>query len=179
MKRKPGERYANGRLKRPTVETLKQLEAERYRENMKQAGQQPHRREFSDPLHPWLESEFGRFCMRHGLRRELFDAGNEWAEIRRSWNSAKGVPDPVHTGGMGSGLGPSEATVARWRRLLQQIEDDLYEVNKATMWATRRLCIDGAAVGREYEAFAIRGLSVVAVSLGRMAASAHPFVRAA
>ncbi len=179
MKRKTGERYGNGRLKRPTIEQLKQIEAERYRENMQQAAQQPHRRDFRDPLDPRLESALGRFCVRHRLRGELYDAGNEWAEIRRSWNAAKGVPSEVRLGGGGSGQGPSDATVARWGRILTDIDEALYEVNAATMWAARRLCIDDVAPSREFEPYAIRGLSVVAVALGRVEPSIHPFVRAA
>lgn len=179
MKRKTGSRYPCGKLKRPTMAQLKEVEAERYRENMQQVSQQPHRRDFANPLDPRLESALGRFCVLHRLRGELYDAGNEWAEIRRSWNAAKGVPREVRAGSAGSGQGPSDATVTRWKRLLDQIDEDLYEANAATMWATRRLCIDGVAPSREFERFAVEGLAIVARSLGRVEANIHPFVRAA
>jgi hypothetical protein len=178
-KRKTGKREPNGRLQRPTLAQLKQMEAERYRENMQQVSQQPHRRGFANPIDPRLESPLGRFCAFHKLRDELCDAGHEWAEMRRSWNAAKGVPDPVHTGGMGSGQGPSPATVDRWKRILDQIDEELYEANKATMWATRRLCIDRHFPGPEYVRFLINGLSIVARVLGRVESNVHPFVRAA
>jgi hypothetical protein len=179
MKRKTAERYPNGRLKRPTVEQLKQLEAERYRENMQQVAIQPHRRAFRDPLDPRLENALGRFCVLHRLRGELYDAGNEWAEIRRSWNAAKGAPSEVRLGHGGSGAGPSDATVARWGRMLQDIDEALTDVNAATLWAVRRLCIDDVLPPREYERFLVPGLSIVAVTLGRVESNVHPFVRAA
>jgi len=178
MKRKPGDRYANGRLKRPTIEQLKQMEAERYRENMQQAAQQPHRRGFRDPLDPRLESALGRFCAIRGLRGELYDAGHEWADMRRSWNQAKGVPSQIKLGG-GTGAGPSDATVARWGRILNDIDEALYDANAATLWAVRRLCIDNVAPSREFEPYAIRGLTIVAETLGRVESNVHPFVRAA
>jgi hypothetical protein len=178
-KRKAGARYANGRLKKPTIETLKQLEAQRYRENMQQAAQQPHRREFADPLDPWLENELGRFCRRNGLRREYYQAGLDWAEMRASWNAAKGVPASTHKDGMGSGRGPSEATLDRWKHILDQIDEDLYEENAATLWATRKLCIDMQPPKREFLPYVIKGLGIVALRLGKVSAKDHPFGQAA
>lgn len=178
-KRKTGKREANGRLQRPTLAQLKDMQGERYRENMQQVAQQPHRRAFRDPMDVRLENPLGRFCAFHGLRRELYQAGLDWAEMRRSWNSAKGVPDSEHHGGMGSGLGPSPETVDRWKRKLVDIDEALYEANAATMWATRRLCIDGVPPTREFVPYVVRGLAIVARTLGAIDAKEHPYERAA
>ena len=178
-KRKTGKREANGRLQRPTLAQLKNIEAERYRENMQQVASQPHRVGFRDPMDPRLESALGRFCVIHGLRRELYQAGLDWAEMRRSWNSAKGVPDSEHHGGMGTGQGPSPETVERWKRRLFDIDEALYDHNAATMWATRRLCIDGWTPTGDFVPFVVKGLAVVALTLGAIDAKEHPFERAA
>lgn len=181
-KRKTGERYSNGKLKKPTAAERAKTEAEVYRANMQQVGNQPGRREFADPLDPWLESEVGRFCRRNRLRRELFEAGTEWANIKRLYRLAWGAPMDEHHGGAGSGEGPSAATVAGWKATLLNIEEALYGEtgrNKARYTATMRLCLDGQPVPRELVDYAKDGLRVLAIELGKMTAKEQPFQDAA
>lgn len=182
MKRKTGPRYDNGRLKKLTAAERTLREAEAYRSNMQQVGQQPHRRGASDPLDPWLTDEFGRFCRTYKLRREIKEAADEWALIVRLYRVAWGAPVDERHGSRGTGEGPSCATVEGWRRQMQDIEDALYGehgTNKARYSATKRLVLDGVVPARELLPFALDGLRIVAVELGRMTARDAPFQVAA
>lgn len=181
--RKAGPRTKSGALRKPTLQQIKEAEAKEYRENMQTVANQPHRRNAPDPLDRRLSSALGRFCIAHGLRSELFDAGEEWGNLLRRWRAAKGVPDPMHTGGMGSGLGPSDDTVDGWERLIRRIEAALKALDSTeTIWRlTRSICIDDEdpRPGDTRHVFVICGLRSVAGELGRLSRSAHPFVRAA
>ena len=174
-KRMSGNREANGRVKRPTLAQLKQQEADRYRANMQQVAQQPHRRGARNPMDPRLENALGRFCVAHSLAGELYDAGQEWASICRRWRSAKGVPDPQHTGGMGSGMGPADDTVAAWGKIKLRVERELAAQGDAVWFATRQLCLDCNDLGADQDEAAKIGLHVVAQNLGRLSRSIHPF----
>lgn len=178
-KRAAGQREANGRLKRPTVAQLKEIEAARYRENMRQVAAQPHRRSAPDPLDPRLENALGRFCVRLKLRPELYDAGQEWASIVRRWRAAKGCPEPMLRGPQGSGLGPSEATVAAWTRLVVEVERELSAHGQAVWFAARQVCIDDNDLALDQDEAGVLGLIEVAKALGRIARNAHPFSQAA
>ena len=169
-KRKTGERYANGKLKKPTATERAKMAADAYRANMQQVANQPHRREFADPLDPWLESELGRFCRRNKLRRECFEAGEAWADLHRRYYSAKGAPDPLHTGGMGGGGGPSDEMVAKWGEKLRAIVHALTDVDQATYYYTRRLCINREPLpaGGLFADYAKDGLMAVARALGTL-----------
>jgi hypothetical protein len=144
---------------------------------------QPHRRGFADRADPWLESELGRFCRLHRLRRELFDAATEWANIVRLYRAAWGAPmDERHgTTGVG-GQGPSMATVEAWKAQMVSIEEALYGehgTNKAMYRATKRLVLDGVMPAREDVPYALAGLKVLAIHLGLMTAREAPFQEAA
>jgi hypothetical protein len=180
-KRKTGERYANGKLKKPTAAERAAREAELYRANMQQVAGQPHRREFADPLDPWLESELGRFCRRNKLRRECFEAGEAWADLHRRYHTAKGAPDPLHTGGMGSGAGPSPEQVEKWGEKLREVVFAVQDVNQAALYYTRRLCINREPVppGQQFIGYATQGLVAAAVALGLLDGKVHPYERAA
>lgn len=177
--RKAGPRTKSGALRKPTLQQIKEAEAKEYRENMQPVANQPHRRNAPDPLDRRLSSALGRFCIAHGLRSELFDAGEEWGNLLRRWRAAKGVPDPMHTGGMGSGLGPSDDTVDGWERLIRRIEKSLETAGRRVWLATRSLCIDDVEPYSSEAKWAIEGLQAVAGELGRLSRTAHPFVRAA
>ena len=179
MKRKTGHRYPCGKLKGPSAKERALTEAEVYRANMQQVASQPHRRDFRDPLSPRLDSALGRLCERLGLRSELFDAGRDYAELMRRWRAAKGCPDPVHTGAIGSGQGPSDATVNGWWRQIERIEAALRYQGTISYLAVRHLCLDGADISPEVERDAVAGLCIVAHELGRLPVGAHPFARMA
>jgi len=100
---------------------------------------QPHRRDFKVKDDPRLESELGRFCVRQGLRMELFDAALDWANIVRLYRAAWGAPQDENHASAGLGEGPSMETQAKWKADMQSIEEDLYGfhgTNKARYKAT-------------------------------------------
>jgi hypothetical protein len=174
--RKYGPRDAAGRLKKPTLQQIKEAEAKKHRENMQTVANQPHRRGYSDPLDRRLTSALGRFCIGQRLRSELYDAGEEWAGVLRRWRAAKGVPDPLHTGGMGTGQGPSDKTVDDWERLIRRIENALHLEGKDVWLLTRNVCIEDQDPYSCEVDVVVRGLRAVAVELGRLPATAHPFL---
>lgn len=178
-KRKTGPRHPCGKLKQPSAKDRALKDAELYRANMAQVASQPHRRDFADPISPRLECALGRFCERQRLRSELFDAGREYADLLRRWRVAKGCPDPVHTGGMGSGQGPSDAVVASWWKQIERIEAGLRRESFLPFLAVRHLAIDDRDIPATATAHAVEGLCIVAQELGRLPVGAHPFVRAA
>jgi hypothetical protein len=175
--RKAGARYADGKLKRPTREQMRAIEGDRYRENMQQAANQPHRRWAANPLDQRLESALGRFCAFYGLRGELFDAGRAWGDVYRRWRAANCIPDPLHSSALGGGAGPSEATVAGWWRDIQRVETALRGHGSIAFLAARSLCLDDADISPEAKDDAIVALTVVAVEMGRLPRRGGPFER--
>jgi hypothetical protein len=174
--RKSGARYADGKLRKPTLEQLKEASAAQYRENMAQAAAQPHRRGARDPLSPKLADALGRFCEALRLRDELHDAGQEFGHIVRSWRAAKGVPESVRRDATGTGRGPSDETVDRWWREIERVEGKLREHGQITLLAARSLCVDDCDISPEVHEDAVVGLRVVARELGRWQDWQHPFV---
>ncbi len=83
---------------------------------------QPHRRGSENPIDQKHESAFGRFCIRRKLKEEIYSAAQRYGELIRRWRCAKGVPTTLRLGEGGSGLGPSDETVARWGREIATIE---------------------------------------------------------
>ncbi len=108
--RRNGVREQNGRLQRPTAA---EREAARLR---REAGEratvlaQPHRRGNTDQM---CSSALGRHVLDCRLRRELYDAGEEYASTTRRWRAAKGVPEPFIAGAKGNGAGASDEAVER------------------------------------------------------------------
>ena len=153
------------------------------------AQKQPGRIGMPDPASPWNESELGRFCQLHGLRREVKEAGEAWKELRRLFIVAWGGPIDEHHGGRGFGEGPSMATQADWKTKMRRIEEKLLGVavddpdtgrmNKARYAATKSLCLDDKPVSRELSTFAKDGLRILAVEFGKIGAKDQPFQRAA
>lgn len=172
--RKQGERSADGRLKRPTLAQLKEADAAKRRENMLFVAAQPHRRDLPDPYSDKAASALGRFWMVNRLRSELFDAGTHYSEITRRWRAAWGVPDPNHSGSLGGGLGPSEATVAAWWREIERIEAALRAKSVVHYAAARHLCIDDADLPEYAAPIAIEALLIIADETGRSVGQ-HPF----
>ena len=71
---------------------------------------QPHRRGDADTMR---ESPLGRFVIKYGLARELFEAGMLYSRIRGMWLAAWGAPrDEQHSG---SGADIPEELARKWR----------------------------------------------------------------
>jgi hypothetical protein len=142
-----------------------------------QVASQPHRRWARDPLDPRLATALGRFVIRHGLRSELFDAGDHYADLFARWAAAKGIPHPRRRHMVGGGVGPSDATVDAWWREIEGIENALRRYGKAYV-NVRHLCLDDEDLPPEAAADTITGLRVVAVQIGRLPERTNPFVSA-
>jgi len=143
---------------------------------------QPHRRGFAVKDDPRLESELGRFCARNHLRKELFDAALDWANIVRLYRAAWGAPQDENHASAGLGEGPSMETQAKWKADMISIEEALYGVhgkNKARYKATSDLVLKGIAPSQELRQYAIDGLRVVAINRAKMSAKEQQFQIAA
>lgn len=78
---------------------------------------QPHRRGNRSQL---AESPLGRFCLVHDLPGELFDAGEEYASLKRAWNAHWSGPMPDRLGGNGGDI--DMETLDRWLELIKAWE---------------------------------------------------------
>ena len=175
--RKSGAREKNGRLQRPTLAQLMDADHRQRMAETAVVAAQPHRAWAPDPSSPWLASALGRFCIRYKVRSELYDAASEWTAIYRRWRAASTIPDPLHSSSLGSGLGPSEGTIAAWWRDIERVERALLEgYGQVVLLAVRHLCLDDEDLPHEAAAEALIGLRVVAVQMGRLPEGAHPFV---
>ena len=182
MKRKTGKRHPCGKLIQPTAKERSEIAARKARSEVEFVESQPHRRAFADKGDPWLADEVGRFCRVHRLRREIKDAADEWRNIVRLYRAAWGAPQDENHGAAGLGQGPTWDTVDGWKAQMLGIEEALYGdhgTNKARYMATKMLALDGRSVPRELVPYALDGLRVVAVELGRMTKRDAPFQEAA
>jgi hypothetical protein len=110
-RKKDAERYPSGQLKRPSnIQQQADYEREKAQQERKLALSQPHRRGFPD--NDMAGCALGRFVLQYRLRKELFDAAEEWANTKRKWLSVKGAPLPDKPGGTGADV-PSEI-VDKW-----------------------------------------------------------------
>ncbi len=95
---KSGSREQSGKLKRPTLAQM--AAARKSADDVEKLVvlAQPHRRGNASDL---CGSALGRFCLMHGLRRECYDAGLEYAAMKSKWRAAWGAPTDVRMGGTG------------------------------------------------------------------------------
>jgi len=177
--RKAGARYPSGELKRPT--TLAQIEEAERKKRLAETAPvmaQPHRAWAGKQAgHPWLENALGRFIISRKLREELYHAGDHYALTFARWAAAKGIPHPKRRHMVGGGLGPSDATVAGWWREIEGMEGALRQYGRAYI-NVRHLCLDDEDLGDSEAADTLAGLRALAVHLGRLPETAHPFVSA-
>lgn len=165
-KRNTGQRQPNGQPKRivatkePTMQTVLN---------------QPHRRGNSDQR---CASVLGRFCLRAGLRMELYDAGEEYAAVVRRWRSAKGVP-AGYANHSGRGSDPSDEAVANWKSRMIEMERAMNSEGFQALMTVRQLTLDGNDIGMEREGQAVYGLMALAVHLGFIRHDTRPFALAA
>lgn len=168
-KRRPGQREANGRLKRI-------IAADRDRNitiDQLVALAQPHRRGDTEQK---LASPLGRFVVRHKLREELYDAGNEYAGMVRCYYAAKlpagamtGVPQlpgDDRTGGSGNGVSQEKAV---WlEKELSRLETPLKALSAIGFSALRMLAVHEREIGVNSEGMAAKVLYLLAVMLKRV-----------
>lgn len=177
-KRRVGQREPNGRLQRPSRE---EREAARLR---REAGEratvlaQPHRRGNYDQL---CASALGRFILNHrtdgrGLRRELFEAGEEYAGTVRRWRASKGIPEPFLNSARGSGTGPSDEAVERLEKRVTAMRSYVAKESgvQALKWLDIIVLDDGEIPGA-VGCHAVGALTALAEHLGMITVGAHPY----
>lgn len=174
-KAKQGKRWPSGDLRRPTVDRLNAMAAEQRQKEQRTVLDQPHRRGQADPL---AESPIGRLALRHSLRKELYNAGLEYADIVRKWRNCWGAPREVGVPGtsVGSGEGPTTRLATTWRTQMLRIERAMMDAGGIdAVIAVQQLVLVIADTAPEQDADAITGLSAVAAELGHVAKTLHPF----
>lgn len=173
-KRSFGHRQPNGELKRPTMQQIADLDLARRQEHKQVVLAQPHRRGNTDQR---CATAIGRFFIRNPrLRRELPDAAERYAALKRRWRAAWGVRTMERASeGSGSGLGPSATAVRRWGAEITMAERAMMEASPAGYFAVRLLVLEDADIGTDQEAAAVVSLTALAVQLELMKEDSHPF----
>jgi len=161
-KRKFGPREPNGRLKR-----LLAADRDKYVgiAEMITVLSQPHRR--GDNLQE-CESPLGRMCLRHKLRREIYDSGIEYGGLVRQFYAAKGIPQPTSDGGSGSGAGVSEEKAIKLKEELERLEKPLKRQSIYGFSALRMLTVHEAEIDPLLEPHAIEILFSLAQLLKKL-----------
>lgn len=114
----PPGRERDGRLARlTTVEQIAMAERERQQREMSVVLAQPHRQGNNSQL---AESVLGRFCEKHRLRREIYDAGVEYGAMRRRWAKYKDAPMADRIQGNGTGI-PEDEDAKRWNEWISRM----------------------------------------------------------
>jgi hypothetical protein len=158
-------RYANGRAKAPTA---KEREAAmRALEDIEKQTvlAQPHRR----GERSWLaESPLGRFCLAHGLPREYFDAGEDYASLKRRWLAAYDAPMQDRLGGAGRDIDMEQ--IRRWGEMIRVWERAMLDAGGYSgRLSVMSLVMDRPAIQpRIYPSEAIAALNALARFQGRL-----------
>lgn len=172
-KRKLGIRQPNGRLRAPSKAEREANERKLYEVEMLVVRSQPHRRGSIDPR---CESALGRFSMNNPkLRRELFDAADDYAGLKRRWRAAKGAPSTLRLVSPGTGEGPSDATVRAWERQIAEIEQAAAKESPFGFAPMLGLILDDRDVLPGQTIAVIYALDAVAVATGWLGAKARPY----
>lgn len=175
-----GRRPIPAGLKKLNFAQRAEIERQKNMAEMRLVMSQPHRRGFekaTPDVQRMLESPLGRFVLRYRLKSALFEAGKEYSlKLRRLW-AAKGVPTDVSLGGGGgTGSGPSDATVRRWEREIEAIENELRRSlpQSRAYVAVRHLAIDEQELPVTAHEMAITGLMALAKAMEKDVGG-HPF----
>lgn len=166
-KRKEGRRETSGRLQRPTLAQIADAQKSAQDAEKIVVLAQPHRRGSHDPL---TECALGRFVLRLGLNRRLYDAGLEYATLRRKWLAAWSAPLPDTIQGKGGDI-PLE-TVQGWRARLNECEDAMMCCGVAAQGWVIALACDGQDIphGHPSERDTGDALLALSVELGMLSA---------
>lgn len=128
---------------------------------------QPHRRGDRDQL---CASALGRACRRAKLRRECYDAGEDYAATVRRWRAAKGCPTMLRLGGSSLSDGPDAATVARWRKTILECDSAMARECYAGWLAVKAAALDEIDVAAEWQEHFVIAMLALAVCMGKLPA---------
>ena len=136
--RKFVKRELNGRAIRPTLEQIRDADRAQRLAEQSTVLAQPHRRGADDI---WPATALGRFVAGQGLRREVYEAGQQYEiDMRRLW-AAIGVPSPIKVGEGGLGEGISEATATALKSRLGRVELAIATITHSGWLAMRNLVL--------------------------------------
>ncbi len=158
-------RHANGKLVQPTKEQRAGFERQIEEAEMQTVLAQGHRRGNRDQL---CESPLGRFFLQNTmLRKELREAGVEFASIKRRWRAAKGIPTDVRLGeGSGISDGPSDETVRAWGNKLDLVESSIKQRCPRALGPLLQMVIDEREVRPDQTIAVMFALHATAIALG-------------
>jgi hypothetical protein len=129
---------------------------------------QPHRRQFGDDQ--LAESPLGRFVLRHGLRRELHDAGVGYARLRRRVRAGISAPVPLpgsslaNLAARGGYPAPREIDAAQMHRMRNELARVRRRLNGSAE-IIERLVVQELEIASDEAPAAIEGLTALAVEL--------------
>lgn len=178
-KLKQGAREPNGRLSRaekakPTQEALNEANRKAIEQEIGVVLMQPHRRGRDDK---YCASALGRFVLAQGLRSEVYDAAERYADLVNRWRAAKGIPTPLRLGIGGGGEGPSEETVKSWALQIAKVELAIVPISHPGFLAMRRLVLDDEDIPSALWLDAAISLGALAQHYGLL--TTHPFLAGA
>ena len=171
-KRKFTPREPNGRAQRSTVAALEAIERDKRLQNMSVVLSQPHRQGNTDQR---CESALGRFCLKHRLAREIYDAAEEYRGVVNRWRAAKGIPMELRQGIGSGGDGPSEDTVRGWSKRILLMERALNRASNEARHAVCQIVLDGFELGADQVEHGKIGLFALADEMGFLGNRAHPY----
>ena len=166
-------REPSGKIKRPTRAEMAAADLRKREGERSFVLMQPHRNGEASQL---AGSAFGRYCLRMKMRRELYDAGEEYANVVRRWRAARGIPTDLRLSeGAGTGDGPAGTTVAAWAKRISSLNNTMLNTSKEGFFAVRQMILDGYDIGMDQDGCASETLVALAVDLEFIRAGEHPF----
>lgn len=134
---------------------------------------QPHRHGNRDQR---CASALGRFSIENPrLRRELFEAAEDYAGIKARWWAAKGVPTDVRLGIGGNGNGPCDETVAGWTKTIDAVERAIKRDSPLGFIPFKWLVLDDRDIDEKHTIAVMVALKACAVAMGTLDAKQHPW----
>jgi hypothetical protein len=109
------------------------------------------------------------------LRRELFDAAEDYAGLKRRWRIAKGCPMELRLDTRGTGDGPNDATVRGWEKQIASIEQAVAKESPLGFSPMQGMVIDDRDVLPGQTIAVIYALEAIAVATGRLSATARSY----
>ena len=166
--KKAGAREPNGDLKRPSAAQRREDEKARRLGETRFVVYQPHRR---GETHYWAGSVFGRFCLSHGLKPEIYDAGQRFGEIVSQWRNSRGIPVSRNSS---PGPTPIERGDEEQRKHNDKLRHRMIECERVlcsqsteAFIAVRQLVVDEIELSwTTQEHHAVLGLNALAAHLG-------------